>query len=280
MSRILSLQGLTGTLGKDPLSVIVRAIYLGGKSGVLYLSNKNVSKRIYFNKGSIVFAGSDDDEDRLGEVLIREGKIKRSDLEFAWQVMKQTGQSLEETLVEMEFMSPQEIDAQGVRRTKHIIYSSFGWVSGKYRFEELENPVAEEVALNLSPVDVILEGIRSIEDTDTIQNLLGDLKGIISKPDVAALPFEENALSTQERVVLDLATSRADGSSTVSESSANRTLRPCPSKKMHSLLKSASSSISQQVAPTAHPPFPIWPRSLPWVRRVSLQLGFGRSTGH
>ncbi len=234
MSRILSLYG---NLGKDPLSVIVRAIYLGGKSGVLYLSNKNVSKRIYFNKGSIVFAGSDDDEDRLGEVLIREGKIKRSDLEFAWQVMKQTGQSLEETLVEMEFMSPQEIDAQGVRRTKHIIYSSFGWVSGK-------NPVAEDVALNLSPVDVILEGIRSIEDTDTIQNLLGDLKGIISKPDVAALPFEENALSTQERVVLDLATSRADGSSTVSDLAE------------------------------------ISPLGAEESLRLSLQLGFGRSTGH
>ncbi len=214
MSRIFSLYG---NLGEDHLSVIVRAIYLDGKSGVLYLSNKNVSKRIYFNKGSIVFAGSDDDEDRLGELLVREGKIKRSDLELAWQVMKQTGQSLAETIVEMEFMSPQEIEAQGVRRMKHIIYSSFGWVSGKYRFEELENPVAEDVAMNLSPVDVILEGIRGIQDPKTIQSLLGDPKGTISKPDVAALPLEENALSSQERVVLDLAQSRADGTSTVSD---------------------------------------------------------------
>ncbi len=212
MSRILSLYG---NLGKDPLSVIVRAIYLGGKSGVLYLSSKNVSKRIYFNKGSIVFAGSDDDEDRLGEVLVREGKIKRSDLEFAWQIMKKTGQSLVETIIEMEFMSPQEIEAQSARRMKHIVYSSFGWVSGKYRFEELENPVAEDVAMNLSPVDVILEGTRGIQDPETIKSLLGDLKRVISKPDVAALPLEENALSAQERVVLDLAQSRADGSSTV-----------------------------------------------------------------
>ena len=98
------IHSLYGNLAKDPLSVIVRAIYLGGKSGVLYLSNKNVSKRIYFNKGSIVFAGSDDDEDRLGEVLVREGKLKRGDLELAWQVMKRTGQSLEETIVEMEFI--------------------------------------------------------------------------------------------------------------------------------------------------------------------------------
>ena len=114
---------------------------------------------------------------------------------------------------------------------KHIIYSSFGWVSGKYRFGELENPVAEDVAMNLSPVDVILEGIRRIQDPETIQSLLGDLKGLISKPDPPALPLEENALSAQECVILDLAQSRADGSSTVSDLaeisplSADETLR-------------------------------------------------------
>ncbi len=113
MSRVLTRYG---SLSKDSLSSIVRGIYVGRKSGVLYLSDEKVSKRLYFNQGSIVFACSDDDEDRLGEVLAREGRIKRSDLEFVWQVMKQTGRSLEETLVEMEFMSLGEIEALAVRR--------------------------------------------------------------------------------------------------------------------------------------------------------------------
>ena len=217
MSRVLTRYG---SLSKDSLSSIVRAIYVGGKSGVLYLSNKNVSKRLYFNRGSIVFAGSDDEEDRLGEMLAREGRIKRSDLDFAWQVMKQTGRSLEETIVEMELMSPGEIEAQGVRRMRTIIYSSFGWVSGKYRFEKLENPVADEMAIHLSTVDIILGGIRQIQDSATVRTLLGDLKGTISRPAKPVLPYKESSLTTQEMVVLDLAGSRADGSSTAADLAA------------------------------------------------------------
>ena len=217
MSRVLTRYG---SLSKDSLSSIVRAIYVGGKSGVLYLSNKNVSKRLYFNRGSIVFAGSDDEEDRLGEMLAREGRIKRSDLDFAWQVMKQTGRSLQETIVEMELMSPGEIEAQGVRRMRTIIYSSFGWVSWKYRFEKLENPVADEMAIHLSTVDIILGGIRQIQDSATVRTLLGDLKGTISRPAKPVLPYKESSLTTQEMVVLDLAGSRADGSSTAADLAA------------------------------------------------------------
>jgi serine/threonine-protein kinase len=213
MSRILSRYG---SLSEDSLSSIVRGIYVGRKSGVLYLSNKNVSKRLYFNRGSIVFAGSDDDEDGLGELLVREGKIKRSDLEFTWQVMRQTERSLEETIVEMEFMSPGEIEAQGVRRMKAIIYSSFSWASGKYRFEKLENPVADEMAMNLSTADIILEGIRQIQDS-VVRTLLGDLKGIINRPVKPILPYDETSLTSQEMLVLDLAGSRSDGASTAAD---------------------------------------------------------------
>ncbi len=214
MSRVLTRYG---SLSKDSLSSIVRSIYVGRKSGVLYLSDEKVSKRLYFNQGSIVFAGSDDDEDRLGEVLVREGRIKRSDLEFLWQVMKQTGQSLEETIVEMDFMSPGEIEALAVRRMNAIIYSSFSWASGKYRFEKRENPVADEMAMSFSTPDVILEGIRQIQDSATIKNLLGDLKGTISRPEKPVLPYEGSTLTSQEILVLNLAGSRADGSSTAAD---------------------------------------------------------------
>jgi serine/threonine protein kinase len=184
---------------------------------VLYLANENVSKRLYFNRGSIVFAGSDDDEDGLGEVLVREGRIKRSELDFAWRVMQQTGRSLEETLVQMELISPAEIEAQAIRRRKAIIHSSFSWGSGKYRFKELENPVADEMAMKLSTADVILQGIRQIRDLGTIRTLLGDLKGTISRPAEPVLPYEESSLTSPEMVALDIAGNLSADASTAAD---------------------------------------------------------------
>jgi len=218
MSRILSRYG---SLSEDRLAELIRGICLDRKSGVLHLFNKEMSKRLYFNRGSIVFAGSDVDEDRLGEVLIREGKVKRSDLDFVWQVMKRTGQGLAETLVEMEFLSPEEIRAQSVRRMKAIIYSAFTWTSGKYRFEELENPVDEDVAMNMAPAGAIMEGIRRIQDPVIIRNILGDLKGVIRQPNTAPLPYdEENDFTPQEIVVMDLARVCMDGASTAADLAA------------------------------------------------------------
>jgi len=119
--------------------------------------------------------------------------------------MKRTGQGLAETLVEMEFLSPEEIRAQSVRRMKAIIYSAFTWTSGKYRFEELENPVDEDVAMNMAPAGAIMEGIRRIQDPVIIRNILGDLKGVIRQPNAAPLPYdEENDFTPQEIVVMDL----------------------------------------------------------------------------
>ncbi len=100
---------------------------------------------------------------------------------------------------------------------KAIIYSSFSWASGKYRFEKRENPVADEMAMSFSTADVILEGIRQIQDSATIRALLGDLKGTISRPAKPVLPYEGSTLTSQEMHVLDLAGGRADGSSTAAD---------------------------------------------------------------
>ncbi len=98
-----------GSLNEDSLPTVFRRLYADSKSGILHLSRDGVSKRIYFREGAISFAGSDIEEERLGESLIRVDNIKRSDLEKALQVVKQTGQSLGKILVEMGLALPEEI---------------------------------------------------------------------------------------------------------------------------------------------------------------------------
>jgi len=81
---------MRGSLTPDDLARVLRGLAASRKEGILHLSSDGVSKRIYVSGGSIIFAGSDDEQERLGEVLVRAGRLERTDLELALKVMKET----------------------------------------------------------------------------------------------------------------------------------------------------------------------------------------------
>ena len=57
---------LHGDLSRDTLGDAIRSLYVNRRSGILHLAQEKVSKRIYFRKGSMIFANSDVETDRLG----------------------------------------------------------------------------------------------------------------------------------------------------------------------------------------------------------------------
>jgi curved DNA-binding protein CbpA len=202
-----------GSLSQDLLPEVIRKLYLGRKTGILHLAHSGVSKRIYFKKGSMIFANSDVNDDRLGEFLIRAGRIKRADFEMASKVMKETKQRFGKTLVEMGHIPADDMLGLVVEQIEAIIYSLFKWEAGDYRFEEKDNPVDEDIMLNLSSADIILEGIRRIEDPAVIRRCLGDTRGILRHSDNPLLLYQKISLNPSEGFVL----SRVDGVSSVEE---------------------------------------------------------------
>ena len=68
-------------------------------TGVLHLSARGTTKKIYVSEGRIIFAASSDPNDRLGEMLLREGIITLDQLEQAI-VKLSSGKRLGTLLVE------------------------------------------------------------------------------------------------------------------------------------------------------------------------------------
>ena len=91
-----------------------------------------------FKEASIVLAGSDLYEERLGQVLLRAGRINESQLELALRVMEKTAKGLGETIVEMGVLRSEEVESEAAERIKHIVESVLVWDSGDYSFEERE----------------------------------------------------------------------------------------------------------------------------------------------
>jgi len=204
---------MRGTLTPDTLARVLRGIALSRKEGILHLSSESVSKRVYFKGGSIIFAGSDDEQERLGEVLVRAGKLERPDLELALRVMKQTGESLGKTVVEMGFTSFPDISAHALERTKSIIASVFLWQRGTFYFEERPTTISDEMALDLSATEAILAAVRNIAEPEIARRGIGDLKAVLRQPTNPLAPSVEGSLSSSVEWLLF----QANGVSTIEE---------------------------------------------------------------
>jgi hypothetical protein len=195
---------MQGTLTTICLPDLLRSIYMERRTGELVLKQGDVKKQIFFELGQIVFAASNRKEDRLGEALVRHGKLTREQLEQQLETLE-GGKHLGKTLVERGVLNDRELITFVTFQLIDIIYSLFTWTLGDYEFAEGEhNRAPEELKLRLSTATIILEGVRRIEDFDVIRRGLGDLNRLIALTTSPLLRLQSITLKPLERQILDL----------------------------------------------------------------------------
>jgi predicted Ser/Thr protein kinase len=205
-----------GSLSQVTAAGIIREVHAGRKSGVLHLTRAGVSKRLYFKAGSIILAGSDLPEDRLGQALLRAGMIQETDLERALGVVETTGRAIGETIVEMGLLRPEQIQIEAARRTKLIVESVLDWDSGEYAFEEREERLDGEFLSEISVPETLLEGIRGARSGDVVRRLLGKGKTVFHRPEHPPATLAAIRLTPPEEWVLG----QANGVSSADEIAA------------------------------------------------------------
>ncbi|HSF18029.1 MAG TPA: DUF4388 domain-containing protein [Vicinamibacteria bacterium] len=173
------LEKCEGHIGIATLPAVVRDLCRAEASGILHLKNGGIEKSIFFRRGEIVFAATSLENERLGERLVRAGKIKRSVLELAIRVMTRSHERLGKTIVEWGWISPLEMQRWVASQIKDIIYSVFTWSSGEYRFEPKDQPLPEDLALEIHTAEVIYEGTRRISDLKAIRAGVGPPSGAL-----------------------------------------------------------------------------------------------------
>jgi len=68
-------KSISGRLKNFPLADILIDLHRGLKNGILVLSNRSATKKIYIRTGEIVYATSNTAEDGLIETVLQDGKI-------------------------------------------------------------------------------------------------------------------------------------------------------------------------------------------------------------
>jgi hypothetical protein len=206
-----------GSLGQVTAAGFIREVHAGRKSGVLHLTRAGVSKRFYFRSGSIILAGSDLPEDRLGQALLRAGMIQEADLERALGAVEATGRTIGETIVAMGLLRPEQVQTEAARRTKLIVESVLDWDSGEYAFEEREERLEGELLSEIDVPQTLLEGFRGARSGEVVRRLLGDGKAVMRRSEpLSAAALAALRLTPSEEWVL----AQANGVSSAAEIAA------------------------------------------------------------
>jgi hypothetical protein len=161
--------GLRGQLSQLPLPEILQHLRTSKATGVLSLVSGGARKALYVKEGRVVFGSSNLPNDRLGEILIRNGKITVDEYEASIKAISK-GKRQGKVLVEMGALSPKDL-WEGVQfQVREIVYSIFEWEDGQFHFEESSLPDKERITVDLDIQDLILAGIRRIDAAGAIQS--------------------------------------------------------------------------------------------------------------
>jgi hypothetical protein len=149
---------LEGTIKDFGLPDIFQLIGLQRKTGILTLTNEKDQEivTVTFENGMVVMADSTARrlEDRLGNVLVKQGKISRGRLDEALGVQKQTLHLRDALQVQVS----------------QIVFRVFRWRDGSYQFSPADSVDYDRE--NFTPMSadfILMEGIRMVDEWPIIE---------------------------------------------------------------------------------------------------------------
>ena len=180
----------------------MRSVFDGAKKGALVCESPEAKRLVFFENGDLVGARSNLPSDRLGAVLIREGRITEADLTKALGFVR-SGHKLGEILVELDYLKAGEIERYVRIQILEIACAVLTSPSTRLVFSE----VMEVEAATLSPISigsVFLTAVQRLPDVKLYRDevMLDDY--VLAQTDGALSLASGMELSPSEATVLDL----------------------------------------------------------------------------
>ena len=168
---------LQGNIEKFALAEILQLIATSRKSGTLGIQHNDSIIMIYFEAGEVVYAYGPRETFHLGQLLTERGKLTSAQLDEAIAVQAQTENTrrLGEILMDRGFIDRADLESVVREQIQELLYSLLNWRSGSFKFYENQFPTKEEITVSISVENVILEGLRRLDEENMIRETLPDL---------------------------------------------------------------------------------------------------------
>lgn len=195
---------LTGTIRDFSLPKILAFLNMSRKTGTLIIKTPPFIKQVYFLKGEAIFASSSYEDDRLGEMLIKAGKITMEQYDESVRLLRQSDKRQGTILVELGYLAQKDLFWGVKNQVKEIICGLFVLEDAEYEFVEGEIPVLEVITLKISMHNLIYEGIKRIDNWTRIRNEIPGAETVMTLGGDAFLHIKDMELSPHERKIISL----------------------------------------------------------------------------
>jgi hypothetical protein len=166
---------LEGSLRDFDLFSLFNMIKTQGKSGTLVLTRSQEFVKVFFDQGDIVGCDSNQVrvEERIGAMLVRLGRLSGEELAEMIQRQRQSFRRLGLILLESGKVSPQDLQDALFNQAMSIIYRTFRWVEGDYRFDSILPLDLDRENFPPIPVDtVLMQAARIMDEWPEVQKRL------------------------------------------------------------------------------------------------------------
>src|SRR6266705_2900538 len=193
---------IKGSLKEASLPDVLQLLALGQKTGCLSIADRSNFGYIYFDKGRICFASIVNRRDRLGDILVKHGKITPEQLDAGVHRQgKEHGRKLGEILVAMGVISQADLERYMRVQIEESVFYLFTWTQGTFNFEAEVHPERQDFLVSINPESLLLEGARRVDEWSLIEKKIPtfDLIFVVDKDRLAI--SEAKLTDTQERLL-------------------------------------------------------------------------------
>ena len=158
--------GLEGTLRAFSLSDIFQVLGMQRKSGVLTVEDRDDTITISFLGGQIVSAESRKhrQENQIGKLLLRAGRLGEGDLARALELQKETRQRLGFLLIRERMVSPEDLKDSLRLQIFRTLQRAFQLTDGNFRFSQEGQIEYDADHMAPVPTESVLMELAQIHD--------------------------------------------------------------------------------------------------------------------
>ena len=166
---------LEGNLACFEVPDLLTFLNMGKRTGVLVMEHPDQETKIFLKEGKPIFATSTKEELRIGNMLLRQGKIDVPTLERMLTKHRGAGQRLGQVLLMENLLKHDELASFLKVQVSEIIFDTFDWRRGLFSFFDRIPPPETAVTLEMDIQNLIMEGVRRIDERGRLSEVFPDL---------------------------------------------------------------------------------------------------------
>jgi tetratricopeptide (TPR) repeat protein len=195
---------IKGSLKEASLPDVLQLLSLGQKTGRLSITDQSSLGYIYFDSGRVCYATVVNRRDRLGDILVKSGRISQTQLDEAIRrQVNDRDKKVGELLVETGALRREDLEHFMKLQIEDAVFFLFTWRRGNFTFESDIRPHKQDFLVSIDPEGLLLEGARRIDEWGLIEKKIPSFD-LLFRLDRERLDAAKVSLTSEQKRIIPL----------------------------------------------------------------------------